>query len=419
MNPKILSILSTLVNLILLVLKLVIGLLTHSVALIAEALHSGLDVVSSFITFLGIKTAEKPADKRHPYGYERYEGVASLVVVFLLFITAAWILYEGIMGLINQDSMAKFSIWGIIIMAGSVIINEILARAKFNIGNKNSSIALVADAEHSRADVVSSLAVLIGLILIKFYPSADSILAILVALYIFYEAIELGRESIDSLVDKANPEIEQKIKIELRQLGVEIKEIKTRKIGASNFAEISILFDSRAKVEEISQKTDDIENALLNKIPELKQISINVKSHDIKRQTTKSLFFGRRFRYGFGRGIKPIGPEKPKDKKKIKRIVIPLENNDVAPEFGSEKYLLLDVDENNNIITKEEIKNPYFEKEGAGHGAKFIKSVSADKVITKHIGEGAKINLQALGIEIELTSKDDKLEKLLAQFKNE
>jgi predicted Fe-Mo cluster-binding NifX family protein len=277
----------------------------------------------------------------------------------------------------------------------------------------------VADAEHSRADVVSSLAVLIGLILTKFYPSADSILAILVALYIFYEAIEFGRESIDSLVDKANPEIEQKIKAEIRQLRVEIKEIKTRKIGTSNFAEISLLFDSRDKASEISQKTDKIESILLDKIPELKQISINVKSHDIKRQTTKSFFFGRRFRYGFGRGIKLIGPEKPKDKKKIKRIVIPLENNDIAPEFGSEKYLILDVDENNNIVTKEEIKNPYFETGGAGHGAKFIKSVSAEKVITKHIGELAKINLQALGIEIELTSKDDKIEKLLAQFKNE
>jgi cation diffusion facilitator family transporter len=378
----------------------------------AEALHSLLDIVSSFVTFLGIKTAEKPADEHYPYGYSRYEGVASLVVVFLLFVTAAWILYEGVMGLINQDSTAEFSIWGIIIMAGSVIINEILARAKFYIGNKNSSIALVADAEHSRADVISSLAVLVGLVLIKFYPLADSILAILVALYIFYEAYELSKESIDSLVDKANPEVEQKIKEGLAKMGVKTKEIKTRKIGASNFADISLLFDPREKAEEISQKTDDIENTLLSKIPELKQISINVKSHDIKRQTTKPRFFGGRFR--FGRGIQLIGPKKPKTKsgKTAKRVVIPIENNDMAKEFGSNEYLIIDVDKNGNVIKKTRQKNPYFEPEGMGHGAKFIKSVSADKIITKHLGENARRNLEALDIEIEIAEPEKKLEDL-------
>ena len=170
MTPKSVSLISTLINLGLVVLKFLVGLATRSIALMAEALHSGLDVVSSFIAYLGIRTAEKPADKRYPYGYERYEGIASLVVVFLLFITAVWILYEGITALIQKDSVAEFSIWGIVIMAASVVINEIIARLKFKIGNENSSIALVADAEHSRADVISSLAVLIGLVLIKFYP---------------------------------------------------------------------------------------------------------------------------------------------------------------------------------------------------------------------------------------------------------
>lgn len=415
MNPKILALLSTLINLILLALKLIAGFFTHSIALIAEALHSGLDVVSSFITFLGIKTAEKPADERHPYGYERYEGVASLMVVFLLFITAGWILYEGISALIQKDSIAEFSIWGIAIMATSVVINEILARAKFKIGNINSSIALVADAEHSRADVVSSLAVLLGLVLIKFYPPADKILAILVALYIFYEAYELSRESIDSLVDKANPEVEQKIKKILTESQIETERIKTRRVGASNFAEISLLFDPRAKADEISQKTESIENILVNKIPELSQVSINVKSHDIKRQITRPRFFGGKFR--FGRGIQPIGPKKPKDKNKIKRIVIPLKNGDIAPEFGSDKYLILDIDENNDVTTKEEIKNPYFETQGAGHGTKFIKSVSADKILTKHLGENAKQNLRAQGIEIEIINQDYKLDDLKKKYK--
>lgn len=412
MTPKSISLISTLTNLILALLKFSVGITTKSIALIAEALHSLLDIVSSFITFLGIKTAEKPADERYPYGYSRYEGVASLVVVFLLFVTAAWILYEGVVGLISQDAMAEFSIWGIIIMAGSVIINEVLARAKFHIGNKNSSIALVADAEHSRADVVSSLAVLVGLVLIKFYPLADSILAILVALYIFYEAYELSKESVDSLVDKANPEVENKIKKELTKIGIETKEIKSRKFGASNFAEISLLFDPREKAEEISQKTDKIENVLLAKIPELKQVSINVKSHDIQRQTTRPRFFGGKFR--FGRGIQPIGPKKPKTEsgKTAKRVVVPIENNEIAKEFGSPEYLIIDINDSGKIIKKSKQKNPYFAPEGMGHGTKFIKSVSADKVITKHLGENARRNLKALDIEIEIVEPEKKLEDL-------
>jgi len=412
MTPKSVSLISTLINLGLVVLKFLVGLATRSIALMAEALHSGLDVVSSFIAYLGIRTAEKPADKRYPYGYERYEGIASLVVVFLLFITAVWILYEGVTALIQKDSVAEFSIWGIVIMAASVVINEIIARLKFKVGNENSSIALVADAEHSRADVISSLAVLVGLVLIKFYPLADSILAILVALYIFYEAIELSRESIDSLVDKSNPEIEKQIKDILKKENIEAEEIKTRRVAASNFAEISLLFDPREKADEISRKTEKIENLLLDKISELKQVSINVKSHDIKRQTTKSRFFGGRFR--FGRGIKPIGPKKPKTKtgESSKRIVIPIKEGEVSNEFGSAEYLIFDVDKLGKVIKKTKQKNPYFEPQGMGHGAKFIKSVSADKVITKYLGENAKRNLEALGVEIEIIERDKKLKDL-------
>ena len=299
-NPKSLSIISSLANLIMAIIKIAVGFFSQSFVLMAEGLHSIVDFASSLITFFGIKAAEKPADKEHPYGHERYESLAGLVVVALLFVSACWILFEVAKNILSGEIIAQFTILGIIIMACSAIINEIMARLKFSVGNKFSSLALVADAEHSRADVYSSLAVLAGLVLVKFYPMADSILAIIVAFYIFYEVYRLSKEIIDSLVDTANPELEEKIKKILEKNFQKFSEIKTRKIGPSNFAEISLIFDPREKMDEVTFLTKKIEEKLLNEISELKQISLSAKSHDFSQKIVRPQFGGYfRFRGKF------------------------------------------------------------------------------------------------------------------------
>lgn len=296
MNPKFLSAISVLVNIILTTLKLMVGLLSHSIALIAESLHSGLDIASSIITYFGIRTAEKPEDKEHPYGHGGYEGIASFVVSLLLFTSAVWILYEAVSNFLSGQHEAQFTIWGIGLMAFSTIINEVMARLKFASSAEYSSLALASDAEHSRADVISSAAVLFGLILVKFYPFADSLLAALVALYIFYEAYSLSREAIDSLVDKANPELEEKIRNFLSGDQIAFSDIKTRKIGSSNFAEIDLIFDPRTRAEEITSVTKSLESRLLKKFAELKQVSLSVQSLEFTESVTRPQF-GAPFRF--------------------------------------------------------------------------------------------------------------------------
>ena len=175
MNTQKVSIISTIVNLAFTVLKLVLGFLINSAALIADAIHSGLDVFSSFVTFLGIKSSKKPVDEKYPYGYYRTESLAGFVVTILLAITAVWILYEGISRFF-VDERVEFSIWAIILMIASVIINGVMANIKFHYGHKEQSLSMVADAEHSRADAISSLGVLIGLILVKFFVLAENLL---------------------------------------------------------------------------------------------------------------------------------------------------------------------------------------------------------------------------------------------------
>jgi cation diffusion facilitator family transporter len=402
MNQEKVSIISTGVNLLMAVLKLVIGLFINSVALIADAIHSGLDVFSSFVTFLGIKAAKKPVDEKHPYGYYRAESLAGFVVALLLGLSAFWIFYEGGSRFFKLEPV-KFSLWAIGLIILSVIINEVMARLKFHYGRKHESLALVADAEHSRADVISSAGVLIGLVLVRYFVYADAIVAILIGFYILKQTFRIGKEITDSLLDVANKDLEEKIKKIFSAHKIDISGIKTRKIGGTNFAEIKIQLDPRLKVDKVSELTATLENKLLNNIPELKYVVISVESHEMKQGTIISL--GKKF--GFKRGFEPIGP-----KKTGKRTIIPLENNEISDHFGVEKYLVVDQDEKGKILKKEIVKNPYFEVE-TGHGFKFAKAISADKVITRQIGANAKRNLEAYNIELEISAQDKELKDIL------
>ena len=204
------------------------GLLSHSLALTAEGIHSALDIVSSLVTFLGIRAASRPADTEHPYGHERYESVASLAVVFLLVTSGVWILYEAVSSMVTTKSSAVFTIAGLVVMGASAILNEVMARVKLYAAARNSSLALTADAEHSRADVVASSAVFAGLFAVRFLPAADSILAILVAAYVFFEVYRLFRDTVDSLLDKADPDLQSKIRSLLDGSGYAVEEIATR-----------------------------------------------------------------------------------------------------------------------------------------------------------------------------------------------
>lgn len=411
MNPKQLSIISTLSNLGLTILKLIVGLFSHSIALIAEALHSGLDIASSLITYLGISASEKPADKEHRYGHGGYEGVASFVVSLLLFLSAIWILFEAVSNLISGQHEVHFTIWGIVLMAASVVINEALARLKFKSSTEFSSLALASDAEHSRADVLSSVAVLIGLLLVKYFTLADSVLAALVALYIFYEAYSLSREAIDSLVDKADPELEEKLKEYLSRQSINYSDLKTRKIGSSSFAEIDLIFDPRVKADEITRLAKSLEQQLLVSFPELKQVSLTIESHDFSESVTRSQFGGK---FRSHRRFEKLGPAKSvlPGGHQTKRIIVPLQDSNNAPDFGAAEYLVIDLDGQGKIVQKTTVVNKFYEPNSVGHGMKFAKSVSADKVIVKKIGQQAKNNLVQLGIEVEKIPADKKLEDL-------
>lgn len=404
MNQEKVSIISTLVNFLLAIFKLGIGVIVHSVALVADAIHSGLDVFSSLVTFLGIKTAKKPVDEKHPYGFYRAETLAGLVVALLLAASALWIIYEGINRFLKLEPVI-FTYWAIGFMVVSILINEGMARLKFHYGRKYQSLSLVADAEHSRADVISSLGVLIGLVLIKYFVYADAIIAILIGFYIVWQSFRIGKEITDSLLDVANKDVEEKIRKICSAHKIEVSGLKTRKIGSVNFAELKIKLDPKLRVDQLGKITKTLEERLFRNIPELKYVVISVEPHQAERTTILS-DFGQRF--CTSKGLEIIGP-----KKLAKRIIIPIKDGEVAESFGAEEYLVVDKSED-KILQKEIVKNPYFEKD-TPHGARFVKAVLADKVLTKNIGTNAKENLESFGIEIEIIPENKKLEDIFKE----
>lgn len=395
MNQQTVSLLAILVNLILTAGKVVLGIAFNLTALLAEGIHSGLDIFSSLIAFLGIKSAQKPVDKEHPYGHYRTESLAGFVVVILLALSAIWILYEGIMHLFNPEQ-AIISIWAIILMALSAIINEIMARLKFKVGHKFSSPALIVDGEHSRADVVSSLSVLIGILLIKLWVGADALVAILVGLYILWEAWRLGREITDSLLDVADPEIEEKIRVIIEGEKFDISEIKSRKMGPATLADIKIKLNPKIKIEEATRLTDNLQNTLLSKIEKLKSINITVVSHEFQRGTLRPSFSSQ---LKYKKGFESIELEKLGY-----RVIIPLLDG-VCTEFGAPNYLVIDKDEKGNILRKDKIKNKFYEG-SSGHGVKFAKAISADEVWASHVGENAQNNLKASDIKYQILDQE-------------
>lgn len=282
MNPQSISIISTFVNMGLGGSKLFFGTLIGSVALVADGIHSSLDVISSFVTFLGLKTAKKPFDETHPYGYLKAESLAGFFVMILLSITGIWILYEAVQRFFGEE-LVIFSSYAILVVIGSILITESLARLKFKYGRKFQSLALVADAEHSRADALSSIGVLAGLFLVKYFSLADAIIALGIGVYIIFEAFQIGKEISDSLLDVANKNVEEKIKKICQSHKIEVSDIKTRKIGGFNFAEIKIKLAPKLKVENVEKITKTLEERLLKNIKELKYIVISIEAYQIKQ----------------------------------------------------------------------------------------------------------------------------------------
>jgi len=269
-------------NLLLAIGKLIVGFLAGATSVFAEGIHSAMDVLSSGIGFIGIKLAKKPVDKKHPYGHYKFEVLSGLIITIILFLTGVFIVYNSFREFQNPSPI-NIGYLALGIMIISAIVNEVMARLKINYGKKENSISLLSDGIHSRVDVYASIAVLAGLLIVKFlgFIYADSLLAFLIGLYIIKESFSLGKEATDSLLDvSAGEEIEKKIKEIIKKENIEISDLRTQKKGAVVTANLEIELPNKINVEEATKISNSLKNSLIKNIEQLEYVAIQIKSHD-------------------------------------------------------------------------------------------------------------------------------------------
>lgn len=279
MKEKI-ALISVLANIFLASGKILAGIFSGSVAILAEGLHSFMDIFSSAISYVGIKVSQKPESKKSPYGYHKVEVLAGAIITIILLVTGIGIILEGYNSFLNPEKI-QINYWILGIMLFSVIVNEVLARLKIHFGKKENSIALLSDGIHSRVDVYASLAIFVGLLISPYWIFIDSILAILVGLYIIKESFSLGKEAIDSLLDtSAGEKIEKEIEDIVKFEKVEMGSLKTERKGAVIAANLEIKLSKDLTVEEATKISDKLRKELMRKISNLRYVAIQIVSHE-------------------------------------------------------------------------------------------------------------------------------------------
>ena len=266
------AMLSILSNSLLIVLKLSVGLMINSVSIISEAIHSGVDLLAAIIAFIAVKASAKPADIEHPYGHGKFENLSGTIEALLIFLAAAWIIYEALAKLLLPVELSELN-WGIAVMLLSSAVNTVVSKLLFKVGKESDSVALLADAWHLRTDVYTSLGVMASLSLIvvgeKIIPGSnlrwlDPAAAMIVALLIIRAAYHLTINSAKDLLDaRISVDEEAWIKSYLSNLGNNIcgfHDIRTRKAGSDIFVDFHLLVNPGMSVEESHRIADSIEH---------------------------------------------------------------------------------------------------------------------------------------------------------------
>ena len=277
--------LSVMSNTFLIILKVFAGVLSGSVSIISEAIHSGMDLVAAIIAFFAVRVSDKAPDDKHPYGHGKYENVSGVIEAVLIFIAAVWIIYEAVEKIIGNTASFKNNesiILGSVIMFISAAVNTYVSRKLYKVAKKTDSIALEADALHLKTDVYTSLGVGVGLMLIwlsgKILPQPlyflDPIIAIGVALLILKESIVLLRNAYSPLLDSALSDNEILVITEsIKNHGVGFHNLKTRKSGQFRFADLHLELPASIDLKKAHDLCDAIENSIKEKI---KNIEINI-----------------------------------------------------------------------------------------------------------------------------------------------
>jgi len=266
MNAKIkVARLSIISNTFLIILKIASGILSGSVSIISEAIHSSMDLIASVIAFFSVKVSDNPPDSRHPYGHGKIENISGVIEAILIFIAAAWIIVEAVKKLLGEKIELDSIAIGSAVMIVSAVVNYFVSRKLYKVARETNSVALEADALHLKTDVYTSLGVAIGLglIMITHINWFDPIVAIIVALFIIRESYLLLSKAFTPLLDTAWGENDiHELEKTLKQMDVNYHDLRTRAAGNYRFVDIHIQIPEDVSVGNAHKYCDRIENEL-------------------------------------------------------------------------------------------------------------------------------------------------------------
>ena len=273
------------VNLLLSVGKLLAGVFAHSGAMVSDAVHSASDVFSSIIVIIGVKLAAKEADTEHPYGHERMECVAAIILAVVLLISGLFIGHTGIETLTDADKAAPVvpGVPALAAAAVSIAVKEAMYWFTRRYGKKYNSGALMADAWHHRSDALSSVGALAGIVAARMgYPIADTVASLLICVFIAKAAYDIFRDAIGKMVDRScSRETEQAIYDCAAAIpGVKkVDLLHTRVFGSRIYVDIEIRADGKLTLEEGHEIARQVHVAVEEQFPDVKHIMVHVNPY--------------------------------------------------------------------------------------------------------------------------------------------
>ena len=270
------------IDIILTAFKFFAGIIGHSTAMIADALHSFSDLYTTIVVMIGVKLANKKEDKDHPYGHERFECVAAIVLSVILVFTGAGIGWAGLQQILAMDFEEAVIPGSIALVAAilTIVVKAFSYLYKRNVAKKINSGALMADAWHHLSDSLSSIGSFLGILGARLgFPILDPIAAIVICLFIFKISLDVFRDAIGKMTDKScDEETEIKIReIILMQnhvLGIDL--MRTRIFGDRIFVDVEISADGLSTLNEVHGIAEQVHDAIESEFPKVKHCMVHV-----------------------------------------------------------------------------------------------------------------------------------------------
>ena len=280
------SVITIIGNVLLALFKLMAGILAHSGAMLSDAVHSASDVFSTFVVMIGVRMAAKDSDKEHPYGHERLECVAAILLAFVLAITGAGIGIKAFKNIVSGD-YAALQVPGLLALIAaivSIVVKEGMYWYTRHFAKKIDSGALMADAWHHRSDAFSSIGALIGIGGARMgYPIMDSIASLVIFLFIMKAAFDIFKDAMDKMVDHAcDEETEEQIKACVLEQGevLGIDMLQTRIFGNKIYVDMEIRVNGDYTLREAHDIAEDVHERIEQNFQKVKHIMVHVNPEE-------------------------------------------------------------------------------------------------------------------------------------------